>query len=333
MRQLAARSQKTSLRSVSAGGAGNTQATADPMLHANDMEWAHILLALPKPRGSGRKNRRVFLDAVVHVATQHIAWTQLPKRYGRGHSVYVRFMRWARQGLWNDIIARLPDKSQAAAVRRLVMFNLERFDHRHVVEPNQQGLRQLGRPMAQHYNSDGDPATKLGPRSGRKHDPEESALIEATRVLDADGVISFMTRGLAGIRLRNGFTIVEEGMRLIARVQRPLELDRAIVIMLVNSNKPLSAASFRFLRKVASINRAELASMLGVTQRQVLFWEYSEDRIPAPVELIVRSLAKEHFSGFAEIALVSNTMRRLQSGPPDALELEFLGDRWRQALY
>ena len=31
-----------------------------------------------------------------------MAWEDLPERFGKSHSIYRRFRRWAQQGIWDE---------------------------------------------------------------------------------------------------------------------------------------------------------------------------------------------------------------------------------------
>ncbi len=75
-----------------------------------DEEWAVIEGLLPSERG--RKSRpahdnRRFLNGMLHVLRVGCPWRDMHERYGLWNSVYVRFRRWAEQGVWDAILATL----------------------------------------------------------------------------------------------------------------------------------------------------------------------------------------------------------------------------------
>jgi transposase len=75
-----------------------------------DEEWDVIAGLLPSERG--RKSRpahdnRRFLNGMLHVLRVGCPWRDMHERYGLSNSVYVRFRRWAEQGVWNAILATL----------------------------------------------------------------------------------------------------------------------------------------------------------------------------------------------------------------------------------
>lgn len=73
-------------------------------------EWEVIAGLLPSERG--RKSRpahdnRRFLNGMLHVLRVGCPWRDMHERYGLWNSVYVRFRRWAEQGVWDAILATL----------------------------------------------------------------------------------------------------------------------------------------------------------------------------------------------------------------------------------
>jgi len=75
-----------------------------------DGEWAIIGGLLPSERG--RKSRpahdnRLFLNGMLYVLRVGCPWRDMHERYGRWNSVYVRFRRWAEQGVWDALLETL----------------------------------------------------------------------------------------------------------------------------------------------------------------------------------------------------------------------------------
>lgn len=75
-----------------------------------DEEWAVIGELLPSERG--RKSRpahdnRRYLNGMLHVLRVGCPWRDMHERYGKWNSVYVRFRRWAEQGVWDAMLATL----------------------------------------------------------------------------------------------------------------------------------------------------------------------------------------------------------------------------------
>ena len=75
-----------------------------------DEEWDVIEGLLPAERG--RKSRpshdnRRFLNGMLYVLRVGCPWRDMHERYGKWNSVYVRFRRWAEQGVWDAMLATL----------------------------------------------------------------------------------------------------------------------------------------------------------------------------------------------------------------------------------
>ena len=75
-----------------------------------DMEWRIIEGLLPTERG--RKSRpshdnRQYLNGMLHVLRVGCPWRDMHERYGKWNSVYVRFRRWAEQGVWDALLETL----------------------------------------------------------------------------------------------------------------------------------------------------------------------------------------------------------------------------------
>ena len=78
----------------------------------SDAEWELIGPLLPSERGRWARpagdNRR-FLNGMLHVLRVGCPWRDMHERYGKWNSVYVRFRRWAEQGVWDAILTILVD--------------------------------------------------------------------------------------------------------------------------------------------------------------------------------------------------------------------------------
>jgi transposase len=75
-----------------------------------DVEWRIIERLLPSERGRksrpGHDNRR-YLNGMLHVLRVGCPWRDMHERYGKWNSVYVRFRRWAEQGVWDALLETL----------------------------------------------------------------------------------------------------------------------------------------------------------------------------------------------------------------------------------
>ncbi len=77
-----------------------------------DEDWDRIkdlLPGQPGHRGVTAKDNRLFIDAVLWIAKTGAPWRDLPERFGKWNSVWKRFDRWARKGVWRKVFAILQD--------------------------------------------------------------------------------------------------------------------------------------------------------------------------------------------------------------------------------
>ena len=79
-----------------------------------DAVWEKIAPLLPgKASDSGvtAKDNRLFLEAVLWRVRTGLPWRDLPERYGPYTTVYNRFNRWAKAGIWLRIFEALAARS------------------------------------------------------------------------------------------------------------------------------------------------------------------------------------------------------------------------------
>ena len=78
----------------------------------SEAEWRLIEPLLPnKPRGVARVDDRRVINGIFYVLRTGSPWRDLPERYGPYTTVYNRFNRWSRQGVWHDIFKALTGHS------------------------------------------------------------------------------------------------------------------------------------------------------------------------------------------------------------------------------
>lgn len=74
----------------------------------SDSQWATIEPVLPKNQpGARRVDDRRVLSGIIHVLKAGCRWQDCPAAYGPSTTVYNRFNRWARRGIWQRLFQAL----------------------------------------------------------------------------------------------------------------------------------------------------------------------------------------------------------------------------------
>jgi transposase len=72
----------------------------------NDAEWARLEPLLPHGRkGAHRVDDRRVISGILHMLRSGARWRDCPSEYGPHTTVYNRFNRWSRQGIWLAMFA------------------------------------------------------------------------------------------------------------------------------------------------------------------------------------------------------------------------------------
>lgn len=69
-----------------------------------DQQMERIAPHLPKPRGWPRVDDKLVLSGIIHVRKNGIPWDQAPGEYGKWATLYRRFVRWTRGGVFLRIL-------------------------------------------------------------------------------------------------------------------------------------------------------------------------------------------------------------------------------------
>src|SRR6185295_15372746 len=70
-----------------------------------EFEWKMIQPLLPnKPRGVPRVDDRRVLNGIFWVLRSGSPWADLPERYGPPTTIYNRFNRWRKAGVWGRLM-------------------------------------------------------------------------------------------------------------------------------------------------------------------------------------------------------------------------------------
>lgn len=78
----------------------------------SDDQWNCIESLLPGKAGDPgvtAKDNRLFVNAVLWIAKTGVPWRDLPERFGPWNSVWRRYDRWSRKGVWEKVFRELRD--------------------------------------------------------------------------------------------------------------------------------------------------------------------------------------------------------------------------------
>ena len=78
----------------------------------SDAAWAKVEPVLPGKKsdpGATGKDNRLFLEAVLWRVRTGSPWRDLPVDFGNWNSIFVRFRRWAKAGVFERAFERLSD--------------------------------------------------------------------------------------------------------------------------------------------------------------------------------------------------------------------------------
>ena len=77
-----------------------------------DDQWervAPLIIGRPDQKGSTGRNNRMFVEGVLWVVRTGAPWRDLPEVFGGWNSVFRRFSRWSKKGVWRRIFEAMSD--------------------------------------------------------------------------------------------------------------------------------------------------------------------------------------------------------------------------------
>ena len=76
-----------------------------------DEQWDRIKDMVPPERSGGKgrpaKDNRMMINAIIWILKTGAPWRDLPERFGSWNSVYSRYSRWTKRGIWEKIFLEL----------------------------------------------------------------------------------------------------------------------------------------------------------------------------------------------------------------------------------
>jgi len=85
-----------------------------------DEQWRKIEPLLPKDvRGKERVDDRRVISGILHVLKSGCRWCDCPPEYGPPPTIYNRFVRWARRGVWENLLRTLTDQGRSTQMQMI----------------------------------------------------------------------------------------------------------------------------------------------------------------------------------------------------------------------
>ena len=176
-----------------------------------DDQWDRIKDLLPGRIGhvgATARNNRLFIDAVLYRYRTGIPWRDLPEPFGNVKNVHRRFSRWAKKGIWHNLLSLLTEDADEEYI--LIDSTL--------VRAHQHSSGAVGRnPSAQAIGSSrGGLTTKIHGRVDTLGNPTEFFLTSG-QVHDLAGADVLLAD------IETGAVIADKAYDADDRVVRPLE--------------------------------------------------------------------------------------------------------------
>jgi len=120
----------------------------DDLFLLSEAQMRRIEPYFPLSHGVPRVDDRRVISAVVFVIRNGLRWRDAPRAYGPHKTIYNRFVRWSRLGVFNKIFAELAGK--AGKPRRIMIDATHLKAHRTAASLLKKGLFPdvLGAPRA-----------------------------------------------------------------------------------------------------------------------------------------------------------------------------------------
>ena len=81
------------------------------LIWLSEAQMRRIEPYFPLPHGVPRVDDRRVISGIIFVIRNGLRWRDAPKEYGPHKTIYNRFIRWSRLGVFNRIFAELAGKA------------------------------------------------------------------------------------------------------------------------------------------------------------------------------------------------------------------------------
>ena len=108
-------------------------------------QWERIKDLLPGKKGDPGKtggDNRLFIEAVLWIARTGSPWRDLLPAFGNWHSVYTRYSRWGKKGVWKRLLEQVSDDID---LEQLLLDSTIIGVHQHGAGEKKEGPQAIGR--------------------------------------------------------------------------------------------------------------------------------------------------------------------------------------------
>ena len=77
------------------------------LFYLNEAQLNLIKPFFPRSHGVARVDDLRVISGIIHVIKRGLQWRDAPKEYGPHKTLYNRFVRWSRMGIFNKIFSEL----------------------------------------------------------------------------------------------------------------------------------------------------------------------------------------------------------------------------------
>jgi transposase len=111
-----------------------------------DQEWRILDLLLPDrgERGPPIPDKRRTVNGILWVLRTGAPWRDLPERYGNWNSVFVRFTRWSKSGVWDATFETLASLGPPPADKEHAIDSTIVRAHQHAAGVSRRSRRPAG---------------------------------------------------------------------------------------------------------------------------------------------------------------------------------------------
>lgn len=115
-----------------------TEVTMSTLFYLSSAQMDTIRPFFPRSRGVPRVDDQKILSGIIYVLKFGLQWKDAPKEYGPYKTLYNRFVRWSKMGVFEKIFTALAENSQDTSLLMIDATHLKA--HRTAASLRKKGL-------------------------------------------------------------------------------------------------------------------------------------------------------------------------------------------------